>query len=448
MVTPLQSLIASGTKVWLDSIDPVELARNRAWGISGATSNPVIIAGLIESGTYDDQLTHFMEEGLSDEDIAWRMTDAMVRQAQEGFWPTWQATGGNDGYVSFELDPLLEDPNSRLPQQERTRRYIELGLRWSAGQRNRMIKVPGTPAGLAALEELAAAGVTLNVTLLFTPRQYVQAREALWRGAQRRGSLEGFKSVCSIFVSRLDVYTQKHVPHLSARAQGQVGIHNAKHLWRLNQEFWAGKRLPLAQEIVFASTGVKTAGDPPWKYVETLAGSDIQTNPPATNAAVQESGRSFTRQVDRPLPPEVVAEIEAKVDMAKLEATLMAEGSKKFADPQKDVLARLARSEQVAARAGPVVTCIWRVVIYRAAHAAQRSKRRGLPAGPPLTPLRCVRRLGERALPWRRSFGSRHYLSDRSAVGDDRSWATAEIGYHHVRIDTDQMVDRRHVIGR
>src|SRR5262249_19187910 len=166
-----------------------------------------------------------------------------------------------------------------------------------------------TPAGFAALEELAAAGVKLNVTLMFTPRQYLQAREAIWRGAQRQRSFEQFKSVYSIFVSRVDVYTQKRVPQLSARAQGQVGILNAKQIWRMNEEFWADKHLPLKQEIVFASTGVKTAGDPPWKYVEAFAGSDIETNPPATNAAVQLSGRTFSRQVDKPLPKEIEAEI-------------------------------------------------------------------------------------------------------------------------------------------
>ena len=74
-----------------------------------------------------------------------------------------------------------------------------------------MIKVPATPAGLGALEELAATGVTLNVTLIFSDRQYRAAREAIWRGAQRRKSLERFKSVYSIFISRIDVYTKQHV---------------------------------------------------------------------------------------------------------------------------------------------------------------------------------------------------------------------------------------------
>jgi transaldolase len=346
MSQPLQSLIDAGTKVWLDSVDPDEVARNRAWGITGATSNPIIVADLIKAGRLDDQLTRLLREGLDDETIAWRLTDLLVSQAQEVFLPVWEATRGDDGYVSFELDPLVEDPDSAPPPEERTRRYIELSRRWSQGHRNRMIKVPNTPSGVAALEELAASGVTVNVTLTFTPRQYLTARDALWRGAQRRRSLEAFKSVYSIFVSRVDVYTDKHVPELSARAQGQVGIANAKRIWRMNREFWADKYLPLKQEIIFASTGTKKPDDPPWKYVEAFAGSDIETNPPATNAAVQASGRTFSRQVDRTLPEDIVAEIHAQVDMQALEATLMAEGSTKFAEPQKAVLALLNQKRQ------------------------------------------------------------------------------------------------------
>ncbi len=121
-----------------------------------------------------------------------------------------------------------------LSHAERVAEYIELGKEWAEAHRNRMIKVPATPAGLDALEELAAAGVTLNVTLIFSQRQYSAARDAIWRGAQRRKSLDGFKSVYSIFVSRVDVYTEKHVPSLSPAAQGQVGIVNAKRIWMEN----------------------------------------------------------------------------------------------------------------------------------------------------------------------------------------------------------------------
>ena len=341
-MTPLESLVACGTKLWLDSVDPDEVARNRAWGATGATSNPIIVSDLIKTGRFDQSLTEGIKAGLDDESLAWHLTDQLVRRAQEVFLPVWQHTRGDDGYVSFELDPLLEDTACPLSLSERTARYVELGKKWSKGHQNRMIKVPATPAGLAALEELAASGVTLNVTLIFGEDQYRTARDNIWRGAQRRTSPESLKSVYSIFVSRLDVYTAKHVPTLSPAAQGQVGIVNAKRIWRLNQQFWADKKLPLKQEMIFASTGAKLKGDAPWKYVEAFAGSDIETNPPATNDEVGKSGRTFTRQVDKMPPKEVLDEIDAKVDMKRLEDVLMEEGLQKFADPMKALLALIA----------------------------------------------------------------------------------------------------------
>ncbi len=341
-MSALASLVASGTKLWLDSIDPDLVRKNRADGATGATSNPVIVSDLIRTGRFDDQILKLLDQGQSDDEVAWSMTDTLVRDAQAVFLPVWEQRKGNDGYVSFELDPLLEDPQANIPHAERVRRYVELGKKWSAGHKNRMIKVPATPAGLDALEPLCAAGVTLNVTLVFSPRQYVAAREAIWRGAQKRANLTSFKSVYSIFVSRVDIYTEKHVPQLSAAAQGMVGIVNAKQIWLDNRDWWATKKLPLAQEMIFASTGTKKPEDPPWKYVAAFAGSDIETNPPATNDAVAESGRTFTREVEKLPPKDVLDEIAAKVDMAKMEAVLMEEGIKKFADPQKVLLKTIA----------------------------------------------------------------------------------------------------------
>jgi transaldolase len=342
MSNSLKSLIACGTKLWLDSIDPALVKENRGWGATGATSNPIIIADLIRTGRFDDDLKRLMRDGLNDEQIAWQLTDLLVRQAQDVFLPVCQETKGNDGYVSFELDPLLEDPQLGPPHAERVARYVELGKKWSAGHQNRMIKVPATPAGLDALEALAAAGVTLNVTLVFSPRQYRAAREAIWRGRQKFGQLEKFKSVYSIFVSRVDVYTEQHVPQLSPAAQGQVGIVGAKRIWAENRAWWSDKNLPLAEELIFASTGTKKPSDKPWKYVEAFAGSDIETNPPATNDAVAKSGLIFTRQVDKLPPQEVLDEIDRLVSIEHMEATLMSEGIKKFADPQKSLLKLIA----------------------------------------------------------------------------------------------------------
>lgn len=348
----LQSLIATGTKVWLDSIDPELVRSNRELGATGATSNPIIISDLVKTGRFDEQVSKLFDQGLDDEAIAWQLTDQLVRDAQAVFRPVWEQSKGNNGYVSFELDPLLEDKDSPMQQAERTRRYVELGKQWSKGHDNRMIKVPATEAGLAALEELAAAGVTINVTLTFSRRQYETARENIWRGAERRpNGLAGFKSVYSIFISRVDVYTDKHVPQLSPAAQGQVGIVNVKKLWRMNQEFWADKNLPLQQEIIFASTGTKKPNDPPDKYVEALAGSGIQTNPPATNEAVQKLNKQYTRQVDRMPPESVVNEIEAQVDEGKMEQVLMEEGTAKFADPQKALLKLIGQKRAALAAA-------------------------------------------------------------------------------------------------
>ncbi len=339
----ITNLIHCGTKLYLDSIDPKLVQQNLNWGAVGATSNPIIISGLIESGRFDKELDQLLASGKDDSQIAWELTDQLVTQAQQAFHSVWGNTGGNAGWVSFELDPLIEDAETKLSHAERVARYVELGKKWSAGHDNRMIKVPATAAGLDALQALSAAGVAINVTLIFTMNQYTQARDNVWAGAQQRSSLDSFKSVYSIFVSRVDQYTAKHVPQLSKKAQGQVGIVNAKRVWAENQQFWAERPTRLQQEIIFASTGTKDPADPPTKYVAALAGSDIQTNPPATNEAVAESGLEFSRQVDKLPEQAVLAEIDQQVDMQHLEQTLMEEGVSKFAEPQKKLLQTIAR---------------------------------------------------------------------------------------------------------
>ncbi len=347
----LKSLITTGTKLWLDSVDPAEVKKNRAIGATGATSNPIIIADIIKTGQSDTRISQLAQEGMDDESIAWALTDQLVSDAQKVFRAVWEQSRGNDGYVSFELDPLLEDRQLAPPHAERVRRYIELGKKWGANRANRLIKVPATAAGLDAIEEICAAGINLNVTLIFSERQYGIARDAMWRGAQRRKSLDQFKSVYSIFVSRVDVYTEKHVPQLSPAAQGQVGIVNAKRLWRLNQAFWKDKKTLLQQEIIFASTGTKKPSDPPDKYVEALAGSDIQTNPPATNAAVEKLGKKYSRQVDKLPPKAILDEIDRLVDQQKMEDKLMEEGTAKFADPHKALLKLIAEKRAALATA-------------------------------------------------------------------------------------------------
>ena len=203
-----------------------------------------------------------------------------------------------------------------------------------------MIKVPATPAGLDALEELAAAGITLNVTLIFSERQYKIARDNVWRGAQRRkNGLDGFKSVYSIFVSR------RGCLHREARA-GSVagGAGPGRHRQRQAPlEAQPGilegqKNLKLQQEIIFASTGTKKPTDPPDKYVEALAGSDIQTNPPATNDAVEKLNKTTPARSTKCRPRRFWMRSIRRWMRAKMEKVLMEEGTEKFADPQHALL--------------------------------------------------------------------------------------------------------------
>jgi transaldolase len=342
----IASLIKTGTNLYLDSIDPDLVVQNIAWGAVGATSNPIIISNLIRTGRFDSMIADLIATGQDDESICWKLTDALVGQAQEQFHSIWSSTKGNAGWVSFELDPLLEDPQKNLPHEERVQQYIDLGLKWSKGHDNRMIKVPATPAGLDSLETLAAHGVTLNVTLIFTTRQYRIARDRVWAGAKRRSGLASFKSVYSIFVSRVDQYTADNCKGLSAAAQGTYGILNAKRIWKENSEFWQQHPTPLQQEIIFASTGTKNPADPAWKYVAALAGSDIQTNPPETNAAVAASHQSFRREVDQ-FPSEAISsELDRAVQVEHLEATLMEQGVAKFVAPQKQLLQTIQEKRQ------------------------------------------------------------------------------------------------------
>src|SRR5881227_546093 len=111
----LKSLIATGTKVWLDSIDPPLVKKNRAAGATGATSNPIIVSDIIKGGKFDEKIQDLVDQGLDDDAIAWQLTDQLVRDAMAVFLPVWEQEKGNNGYVSFELDPLLEDKANPTP---------------------------------------------------------------------------------------------------------------------------------------------------------------------------------------------------------------------------------------------------------------------------------------------------------------------------------------------
>ena len=339
--TGVSSIIANGTKVWLDSVDPDLIKVAIASGSTGATSNPIIITDLIKTGRFDASI-EASKSKMSAEELAWSLTNELVTAAESSYRHIWERTSGDDGYVSFELDPLIEDPSRGLSVAEGAKQYVELAKKWSVDHPNRLIKVPATPSGIASLEDMVAAGINVNVTLIFTPRQYTACRDAVWAGAQKRSDLSHFKSVYSIFVSRVDVYTKKHVSELTAAAQGQVALLNAKQIWQCNTDFWKIHPTPLKQEMVFASTGTKDPSLDADFYVASLVGSDIQTNPPTTNAAVESAAKTYHVTIDQLPSAAIQSEVAEKVDLEKLETVLMEEGLAKFCVPQQELLALIS----------------------------------------------------------------------------------------------------------
>ena len=128
MPSPIQSILDAGSTLWLDSVDPEEVKKNHARGISGATSNPAIIAALVATGRFDETIKKFMNEGHDDEAIAWAITDKLTQgRRARVLTTTGRSSRGNTGWVSFELDPLLEDPDNGISTADRTKKYVEAG---------------------------------------------------------------------------------------------------------------------------------------------------------------------------------------------------------------------------------------------------------------------------------------------------------------------------------
>ena len=294
-----------GQALWIDNISRDMLTDGTLahyiaeYSVTGLTSNPTIFEKAIGAGSaYDTQIAELARAGRSGETLFFALAVDDLARAADLFRPTHEATGGVDGWVSLEVSPLLVDD---------TRRTIEVAakLHAQAARPNVFIKIPGTPAGVGAIEESIFAGVPINVTLLFSREQYLAVAEAYLKGIERRiakGLDPRVESVASIFVSRWDTAVKDKV---SPDLQNKLGIAIAGRVYKAYRELLGSPRMQKivaagghSQRLLWASTGTKDPAAPDTLYVEALAAPDtVDTIPDKTLLAFADHGR-----VGAPMP--------------------------------------------------------------------------------------------------------------------------------------------------
>ena len=355
-----EALTRLGQSVWLDAIsrpmlDSGTLARYiREYSVTGLTSNPAIFERAIAaSAAYDGAILDKAAEGKAGEALFYELALEDLGRAAALLADVHTASAGLEGWVSLEVSPLLADDSAATTLAAR-----QLFLR--ARRANLFIKIPGTPAGLPAIEQSIFEGVPVNVTLLFSREQVMAAAAAYMRGIERRltaGLDADVASVASVFVSRWDVaVAQKVQPGFRNRLGIAMAIHAYKaHLDLLATPRWkalaaAGAR---PQRLLWASTGTKDASVRDTLYVEALAApGTINTMPEATLLAFASRG-----VVDGVLPPdEAYAEvtlaefIREGIDLEALAADLLREGVASFARAWHDLLYRIAAKSDSSGR--------------------------------------------------------------------------------------------------
>ncbi len=297
----LQQLHQAGTAIWLDFlrrglITGGELARMiDEWEITGVTSNPSIFKKAIGgSSDYDEAIAQISLEERDAVDVFYELALKDIQDAATVFAPVYQKTGGKDGFVSFELESsLAHDAAGSVAKAKQLWAQID--------RPNVMIKVPGTAEGAHAVEELTAAGVNVNITLLFSVRSYEKVAEAYVSGLELRKDaglpIDGINSVASFFVSRVDSAVDALLPDNSP-LRGRVAVANAKMAYQRFQHIFSGPRwekLAAAganvQRPLWASTGTKNPAYPDTLYIEELIGPDtVNTMPQQTMEAFLDHG--------------------------------------------------------------------------------------------------------------------------------------------------------------
>jgi transaldolase / glucose-6-phosphate isomerase len=374
--TQLQQLSEAGQSIWLDNIrrsmfESGELRRLIGIGLRGMTSNPTIFEKAIGSGNdYDAQLAGL----IGSEHDPNRLFEALaiddIRHACDEFRSLFDQTGGGDGFVSLEVSPLLAND---------TQGTIDAAARlWAMVDRpNVMIKIPGTPAGLPAVTATIAAGINVNVTLIFSIETYEDVANAFVAGLEKRaaqgGAIDRIASVASVFVSRIDTAIDKLLDEHVAAGEtalkpllGKTGIANLKITYQRFKKIFESERFAAlaakgarAQRPLWASTGTKNPAYSDLMYVESVVGKlTVNTVPPATLDALLDHGTVRPGTVEDDLDDAhatLAALAKANISLFDVTQKLQLDGVKSFADSYSALLEAIERKQtQLAGSTQPV----------------------------------------------------------------------------------------------
>ena len=360
----LHELSEQGQSVWIDSISREWLQEGflekliREDAVVGVTSNPTIFQKSLAEGTwYDEQLRDVLAEESDPKEIFYRLAVQDIQDACDTLRSVWDGGGGQDGYVSMEVDPTLAyDRDATIAEALRLHEWID--------RPNLLVKIPATEPGLGAIEECIAQGRSINVTLIFSLERYAAVAEAYIRGLERLveggGDPSTVASVASFFVSRVDSEADKRLEH-APELQGKLAVANAKLAYRRYKELFSGPRWEALagagatpQRCLWASTSTKNPDYPDTLYVDELIGpATVNTMPLETIEAFQDHGTvadTLERGVEE--AEQLLGRLaEAGVDYDDVTETLEREGVQKFADSFEQLLEgiRAKRSELAAA---------------------------------------------------------------------------------------------------
>jgi transaldolase/glucose-6-phosphate isomerase len=364
-----------GQSIWYDNIrrkliESGELKRMiEEDGVLGITSNPTIFQKAIgDSPDYDAGMMHLLE--LEPYDIYERLAIEDIQNALDIIRPVYDRTQGRDGFVSLEVSPLIANDTATTVQEAKR-------LFAAVGRPNTMIKIPATPAGIPAIEEVIAAGINVNVTLIFSIKNYEQVMEAYIRGLERRHAegqpVSGIASVASFFVSRIDAVVDRMLDNniraaqgrdigrvsLNNRLKGKAAIANAKLAYKRFREIFGEARFAalqaagaVVQRPLWASTGVKSAAYPDTLYVDSLIGPDtVNTVPPDTLKAFKDHGTvAATLTADLDEAEEIMDLLaEVGVDLDQITHQLQLDGVDSFSDSFRNLLDQVDAKRNVLA---------------------------------------------------------------------------------------------------